>query len=166
MGKKFRQNFRSYVLVVIRRLRVTARQVADYSLQKAQRVAFLLLRSYLGAAGSSRSPDRPSLYPRTSSKSALYIACSEERDICPPHHWTSYWTNEKRNPVRFLERILPQVQALRTKLTLPELKKVLIALDQNFRIVENRLFSQRSATGCVSIKPETPSICLAGYVEN
>ena len=56
MVKKFRQNFESYVLVVIRRLRVTALQVADYSLQKAQRVAFLLLRSYLGAVGSSRSP--------------------------------------------------------------------------------------------------------------
>ena len=40
MVKKFRQNFRSYVLVVIRRLRVTALQVADYSLPKAQRVAF------------------------------------------------------------------------------------------------------------------------------
>ena len=45
MVKKFRQNFRSYVLVVIRWLGVTALQVADYSIQKAQRVAFLLLRS-------------------------------------------------------------------------------------------------------------------------
>ena len=41
MVKKFRQNFRSYVLVVIRRLRVTALQVADCSLQKAQPVALL-----------------------------------------------------------------------------------------------------------------------------
>jgi hypothetical protein len=68
MLKKFRQNFRSYVLVVIRRLKVTVLQVADYSLQKAQWVALLLLRSYLGAAGSSRSPDRPSLLPSPSSK--------------------------------------------------------------------------------------------------
>jgi hypothetical protein len=45
--------------------------------------------------------------------------------------------SEKRNPVRFFQRILSQVQALKTKLARPGLKKVLIALDQNFRIVEN-----------------------------
>ena len=41
MVKKFRQNFRSYVLVAIRRLRVTAWQVADYSLKEAQPGALL-----------------------------------------------------------------------------------------------------------------------------
>jgi hypothetical protein len=48
--------------------------------------------------------------------------------------WTSCWTNEKRNPVRFLERIFSQVQALKTKLARLGLKKVLIALNQNFLV--------------------------------
>jgi hypothetical protein len=46
--------------------------------------------------------------------------------------WTSCWTNEKRNRVRFLERIFSQVQALKIKLAWSGLKKeVLIALDRN-----------------------------------
>ena len=55
---------------------------------------------------------------------------------------------------------------LRSCLARPrQTKKVSIKCDRNFRIIENRLFSQRSAPGCASIiKPETPSICLAQCV--
>jgi len=33
---------------------------------------------------------------------------------CPRHHWTN-WTNEKRNRVRFLERIFSQLTKMKTK---------------------------------------------------
>ena len=45
-----------------------------------------------------------------------------------------------------------------------QIKKVSIKCDQNFKVVENLFSSQRSALGCVSIKPETPLICLVKYV--
>jgi hypothetical protein len=53
-------------------------QVADYSLQKAQWVALLLLRSYLGAAGSTRLPDRPSFLRRLTESRT--VDRSKERD--------------------------------------------------------------------------------------
>jgi uncharacterized protein YbdZ (MbtH family) len=49
---------------------------------------------------------------------------NKERNICLPHHWTN-WTNEKRNPVRFLERIFSQLAKMRTKRLLRRWKGVL-----------------------------------------
>ena len=101
-------------------------------------------------------------------RSSFFYKGREEEDLTAP--WVLAWAGSETG---FLLQgvCLPIAQLLLFSLSLwpgslarpRQTKKVSIALDRNSLVVEN-LFSQRSATGCVSTMPETPSRYPVRYV--
>jgi hypothetical protein len=85
------------------------------------------MNGYSRAVRGSRSPDRPPSTHRLAESPLSTVDRTKKRDTCPPHHWTSYWTNEKRTRLRFLERIFSQVQAMKTKRLVRRWKGVSVA---------------------------------------